>query len=157
MNLVLFIKGISMFKTKPLCLLAGINSDQFSKEENILLEIDLFISICEELKEIFKINYKEFFRVMKFNKETENQIMEVNFVRCIINDILSTEEYTLHGIAYYTSTPEDVIFELAAGQNTNPSSTLLRKIIELHRLVRPNLYKDIMDKLIYKHHSSTVK
>jgi hypothetical protein len=31
---------------------------------------------------------------LKYGIETENAIMEVQFLRCIINDILSTEEYT---------------------------------------------------------------
>ncbi len=75
-------------------------------------------------------------------------MIEANFIRCIINDILSTEEYNLPGIAYYTDTPEDVIYEVAAGCNVRPTLLLARKIIELHRLVRPHLYREIMNKII---------
>jgi len=47
----------------------------------------------------------------KINIEKEKSMIESNFIRCIINDILSTEEYTLPGIAYYTDTPEEIIIE----------------------------------------------
>jgi hypothetical protein len=77
----------------------------------------------------------------------ENGVMEDSLVRCVINDILSTEEYTLAGIACYTQTPEEVIYEVAMGQNTSPSALLLRKIIELHRSVRSDLYRAIMKKI----------
>jgi len=75
-------------------------------------------------------------------------MLESELVRCIINDILSTEEYSLTGIAFYTRKPEDVIFEIASGNNTDPSASLLRKIIELHRSVRPSLYQQIIKKII---------
>jgi hypothetical protein len=73
--------------------------------------------------------------------------MEDNFARCLVNDILLTEEYTLQGIAYYTQTPEEVIVEVAMGQNTRPSAILLRRIIELHRMVRSELYREMMKKI----------
>jgi hypothetical protein len=53
---------------------------------------------------------------------------------------LSTGEYSLQGIAYYTGTHEDVMQELASGLNTKPLATVLQKIIELHKTVRHNLY-----------------
>jgi len=137
-----------MSAAKLLCHFEGVNPSILSKEEILLLEAVLFLRICEELKEIYKIQHKDYFRIMKFNAEMENAMIETNYVRCIINDILSTEEYSLPGIAYYTHKPEDVIFEVATGKNTDPSSSLLRKIIELHRSVRPNLYREIMKKIL---------
>lgn len=128
--------------------LEGVNSSLLSNEEMFLLEAELFMRICEELKRVFIIQYKNYFRIMKFNAEMENAMMEAYYVRCVINDILSTEEYSLPGIAYYTHKPEDVIFDVATGKNTDPSSSLLRKIIELHRTVRPNLYREIMKKIL---------
>ncbi len=74
-------------------------------------------------------------------------MLENKFIRCLINDILSTEEYNLSGIAFYTGSTEDVIFELASGCNTNPTFLLSRKIIELHRLVRARLYDEIIKKI----------
>jgi hypothetical protein len=78
----------------------------------------------------------------------EKTMLEEQLARNIVSDIISSGEYASEGIAYYTQTHEDVIFEIYAGRNTNPSSILLRKIIELHRLVRPGLYKNIMKKVI---------
>lgn len=136
-----------MSTVQPLCLLLEIDPRQFSKEEFLLLEAELFICICGELKEIIREQNKDYFRIMKFNLEKENTMLEIKFIRCIINDILSTEEYNLLGVALYTDTPEDVIYELASGRNTNPTFLLSRKIIELHRTVRPNLYQEIANKI----------
>lgn len=132
---------------EPLCHLVGISPAKFTKEENIILEIELFTRLCEELNEAFKIKYKNYLRIIKCDKEMESLMMETMFVRCVINDILSTEEYTLNGIACYTQTPEEVVHEVAMGCNTSPSAQLLRKIVELHRSVRRELYIEMMKKI----------
>ena len=132
---------------EPLCRLIGINIATLTKEEIILLEAELFTRICEELKEIFREQYKEDFRLMIFNREKENEMHEAKLVQLITKDILSTGEYRLNGIAYYTDTHEDVIEEIMAGRNTSPSATLLRRLIELHRSVRRDLYEIIIRKV----------
>ncbi|EKD75381.1 MAG: hypothetical protein ACD_44C00148G0006 [uncultured bacterium] len=137
-----------MFAEKLRCYFENVNYSALSKKEKILLEAELFTRVCEELKKIFKVPYKNYFSLMKFNIEMENTVMETNYVRCIINDILATEEYSLAGIAYYTDKPQDVIIDIAAGKNSDPSSSLLRKIIELHRSVRPTLYQEIIKKIM---------
>lgn len=139
-----------MSAVQPLCLLLGINSHQFLKEEQLFLEAELFVRICGELKEIIRKKNKDYFRIMKFNIEKEDTMLEIKFIQCIINDILSTEEYNLSGLALYTNVPEDVIYELASGCNTNPTFLLSKKIIELHRTVRPNLYRKIVNKIKYE-------
>jgi hypothetical protein len=133
--------------TEPLCHLVGVSPAKLTKEENLILEIELFTRICEELKDSFKIRFKDYFRIMKCSAEMENAMVESVFVRCVINDILATEEYTLDGIACYTQTPEEVVYELAMGWNTSPSALLLRKIVELHRSVRRELYDAMMKKI----------
>lgn len=129
------------------CRFTGINTSNFSKEEIFILELILFIRLYEELKEIFKAQHRNYFRLIKMNAEKENAMIEEKFIRHVINDILSTEEYTLPGIAYYTQTPEDVVYDVAIGSNTDPSSTLFRKIIKLHQSVRPELYREILKKI----------
>ena len=136
-----------MPSTELLCQIIGIDPHKLSNEENLIVEVELFTRICEELKEIFKVQYKSYFRLIKCDAEMESAIMEAKFVRCVINDILSTEEYTLPGIACYTQTPEEVVYEVAAGLNTSPSATLLRRIIELHRSIRQDLYHEIIKKI----------
>jgi hypothetical protein len=61
---------------------------------------------------------------------------------------LSTEEYNLTGIASYTRTPEEIVIAIASGNITNPTMTFFRNIIELHRSVRKDLYKAIMQKIL---------
>jgi len=129
------------------CQLIGLNSDEFSKQEIFILEGIIFISIYQELTELFKSRYKTYFRLMKLNNEMENIMFETNFIRSLINDILSTEEYSLLGIANYTHLPEDAIYDVVVGMNTNPSLIFSIKIIELHRTVRPQLYQEILKKI----------
>lgn len=129
------------------CHMLGVNSKQFSKEEVLILEAELFVRICEEIEKIYKKYYKEYFRLMRFNTQMEDNMIQSNFIRCLINDIVATEAYTLSGIALYTQTPEEVIFDLIAGCNESPTLSLPRKIIELHRSVRPDIYKNILKKL----------
>src|SRR6188768_1913567 len=87
---------------------------KLSKEENLILEAELFYKICDELKKLLWDRFKDYFHLLKFNIEMEDTVIEANFLRCIINDILSSETYTLSGIAFYTQTPEDIIYEVAA-------------------------------------------
>lgn len=137
-----------MSAMEPLCSLIGINPSKLTKEEVFILEAVLFANICKELKEFFREQNKDYFRLMKFNIEMENVMLESKFVRLIIQDILSTEEYNLRGIACYTDTHEDVVNEVFVGRNTNPSGVLLQRVIELHRTVRRDLYDTIIKKLL---------
>ena len=129
------------------CDLLGISKSKLTKIETMILEAELFTRLYEELKEIIKSENKDYFRLLKIDIEKEKSMIETNFIRCIINDILSTEEYTLPGIAYYTDTPEEIIFEVASGRNTSPTFSLSQKVIDLHRSVRPKLYSGILGKI----------
>ncbi len=132
---------------EPLCQIAGINAHKLSREECFIIELELFVRICEELKELIKSQNKDYFRLMKFNAEKESSMLDSILIRHVVNDILTSEEYSLEGIACYTQTPEEVICDVAAGNNPAPSLPLSRKIIELHRSVRPNLYREVMKKI----------
>jgi hypothetical protein len=136
---------------KLLCQLVGIDPAALSREESLMLEHILFYQICFKLNEFYKSQYKDYFQIIKLSKEMENITMDTNFARCIINDIISTEEYSLSGVACYTQSPEDVILEIVTGRNTDPSATLLRRIIDLHQSVRPDLYQEIMTKIFSEH------
>ena len=133
---------------KPLCHLIEINFKKLSKEEFLLLEAEIFIRICNGLKEFFREQYKSYFDLMKFNFKKENKMLEADFVRLITSDILSTQEYNLHGIANYSDTPEDVVQEVIDGRNIRPSAIFLWRIIELHRSVRRDLYDAIIKKIV---------
>ena len=136
-----------MSAVQPLCHLMGIDSHKISKEENVLLEAELFIRIYKELNELFRKQYQNYFYLMKFTKRMEETMLDTNFIRFVIKDILTTEEYSLAGIAYYTNTHEDVLLEIIAGCNTSPSAIFQRKIIELHREVKRDLYHQIIKKI----------
>ncbi len=136
-----------MSTVEPLYGLMANGFNKYSKSERILLEAGLFSCVCNQLKELFKEQYSEYFRVMKFTIEMENAMIDTNFVCLVIKDILSTNEYNLEGIAYYTNVHEDIIYDIVTGQNKNPSAMVLQKVIDLHRSVRPNLYREIIKKI----------
>ncbi len=134
--------------TEPLCHLIGINYKKLSKEEHFLLEAELFIQLCEKLQEFFREPQKSNFGLLKIKTEQENRMLENELARLITKDILSSEEYSLSGLAMYADTPEDVIQEIIDGRNTRPSALFLWKIIELHRSVRRGLYDTIIKNLL---------
>lgn len=136
-----------MSATEMLCQLIGIMPGKLSREEMLILEAEVFFRVYDGIKEVIRIENKDYFRLMKLDQDMENRMIEDNFIRCIINDIIATGEYSLSGIAYYTHTPEDVIYEIVLGRNRNPSIILSQKIIEIHRSVRPNLYHEIIKKI----------
>lgn len=135
-----------MSAPEPFCRLAGIDPDAFPKNETMLLEATLFIFICDNLKEIFREQQKNYFRLMKLTREMEDAMLEDAFIMLLIKDILSTNEYTLEGIARYTDTHLDVIQDILSGRNLSPSAKFFRKIIELHRTVRSGIYQMIIKK-----------
>jgi len=128
--------------------LIGVKSSQFLKEEIKLLEMDLFARICIELENAFRDQYKNYLRILRCDKKMEDTFVGKEFIRYIIQDILSTQEYSLVGVACYAQIPEEVIYDILIGKNTDPSASILRKIIELHRSVRPEIYSNIMRKLM---------
>jgi len=140
MNIMLTKKLLSFFSV--------LNTNNLSNKEIFLLEATIYVRIYYELIEFFKKQNENYFRFIKFTKEMEKNMLETNFLRLIINDILSTEEYALQGIAYYTKLPEDIIYEFASGINTKPSATSLLKILELHISIRKDFYKIIINKLL---------
>ena len=138
-----------MSATEPLCRLIGIDFKKLSKEEYLLLEAEIFIRICEGLREFFREQQKNYFYWVSFNFEKENIMLENDLARSITKDILSLKEYNLSGLAVYADTPEDVIQEVIDGRNKRPSATYLWKIIELHRTIRRDLYDAIIKKIIH--------
>jgi hypothetical protein len=131
-----------------LCQLIGIPPQVLSKREQVILEAELFNTIYAELRERFRSQYKNYFILLKFNQEAEDAMLETNMIRYIIHDILIAEDYSLPGIACYTQMPEEVICDIATGRNISPSLNLSRKILALHRTTRPELYQEILEKII---------
>lgn len=136
-----------MSAIEPLYRLFGIEHE-VAKDRKQILEADFIIQLYKGLNENFRSHYKNYFRLMKFNREMEDAMLETNFMQNIIKDVVSTGEYTLEGIALYTNIPEEVIREIAEGINENPSFQLSRRIIELHRTVRLDLYKEIVKNVV---------
>lgn len=137
-----------MAAIEPLYRVMGINTNNLNLLEKKLLEANLIIRIYTELKEHYRNFYRDYFYLMRWKKEEENNVLDNMFASLIVKDILSTHTYTVQGIAYYTDTPEDVVNEVIEGHNTNPSFTFVRKMIELHFSIRKELYHAVTKKLL---------
>lgn len=133
---------------EQLCRLLEVTPKHLTTLENLILEAELFTRICEELQRVIHDESKSYFFLTKVDIDKETIMLEATLLRFVINDILLTEEYSLAGMAYYTQIPEDVICDVASGKNIAPSLHVSRKLIELHRSVRPNLYKDVVKKIV---------
>ena len=140
-----------MSTVEPLYCLITKNPDKYSKKERIFLEAGFFSCVCNQLKEMFREQYREYFRLMKFTNEMEDTMLDTDFICLVINDILSTNEYTLEGIAHYINIHEDILHEILLGRNTNPSAIILQRTIDLHRSVRTELYREIINKIALDH------
>ncbi|HVE43537.1 MAG TPA: hypothetical protein VNC84_00160 [Gammaproteobacteria bacterium] len=139
-----------MAAMETLCQLIGIDLSRLSREELTMLEAEIFLHVCKVLEEKFRIEHREFFRVMQFSQKKEDAMLDQAFVGLVIKDILSTREYSLKGVAAYTGMHEDILQEVVDGRNTNPSAVLLRRAIELHRFVRKELYQSIVKKMMHE-------
>jgi hypothetical protein len=139
-----------MAALEPLCLLIGIEPGKLSTNENMILEFEFIYQIYAELKEIFRAYNKEYYRLIQFSYAMENVMLEKDFMNFVIKDILSTGLYTVDGIANYIGKDDEVVNDILVGRNDNPSLNLFRGIIQLHKNVRGDIYKNIMARIINK-------
>ncbi|HTM63577.1 MAG TPA: hypothetical protein VL360_03650 [Gammaproteobacteria bacterium] len=128
-----------------LCSMAGVDPGKLSREENLLIEVILICGICDELKEIYQIKVPVN-GVKKIIMEDKN-MMHGNVINLILQDLIKSNDYTIEGVASYSNVPEDVIYDIAIGSNTNPTLEVSRKIIELHKSARVDLYQKVMQKI----------
>jgi hypothetical protein len=135
---------------ESLSTLIGICPDMVSKKTNRLLNTELFYQIYLALQSCLKKRYLPYLKLTKVSKELEKIMIDNKFMCEIVNDILATGTYTLEGIALYTQTTEDDIYEIASGINQNPSIFLSIKILELHREAQADLYKMMITDIIKK-------
>jgi len=138
---ILNVKEVKMSATDLLTSLFRTNFYELDKKEKTSIEVLIFKYIYQELKTY----YGEFFFIKM------EGLMPNGAVICnLLNDLISSNEYSIAAVASYTGYPEDVIYDLAGGINLNPTVTLSTKIIELHSISRPDFYKDIIKKICEK-------
>lgn len=128
-----------------LCCAAGVDPKLLSKEENLLLEAALVSSLCDELAQIYQIKIPA--NLSKNFQENKNMMTYGNIINLILQDLIKSNDYTISGVASYSNVPEEVIYDIAIGSNNNPSLEVSRKIIELHKTARHDLYQKVMQKI----------
>ena len=134
-----------MATVEYLCCMAGIDPKKLSKEENLLLEVVLICGVCDELVQVYKIKFPD--NIRKNFQEKEGMITHGNVINLIVQDLIKSNDYTITGVASYSNVPEEVIYDIAIGNNNNPSLEVARKIIELHKTARAELYQKVMQKI----------
>ena len=149
LGIFIFNNGCYMTVLQPLSEIFHIRLCKFPKKSLQFLEAEIFTLIHDELKKIFRKKLSDYFQIIKLPFEKENTMMDEMFVSTLLHDILATEEYDLKGISRYTNLHEDVIQEALDGRNTNPSIMLVRKCIDLHKTVKPELYDAIKKNLLH--------
>jgi hypothetical protein len=111
------------------------------KKEKCLLETIFFVYLYQELL----IHFEE--QTAKDQSVEEESMLDGYVIRQLIHDLISSEDYSIPGIACYTGFPEDVIFDLASGVNAHPSLSFARKIVELHAMARREFYSKLIPKV----------
>lgn len=126
---------------------------QLTQKEKNLLEAVFFVQILDGLNEEFDKRYNLHFTGRNFIlcQKKGNNMQYDTLLTLVIRDLIDSDEYTIAGIARYTNLPEDTIYNAAAGLNHDPSGTLLRRVITLHKSTRPKLYKKIIQKFIIEY------
>lgn len=124
------------------------NFNNLSKPESFFVEATFFLRIYENFFETLKTQYKDYLKLIKNELGMEDEMVEANFLKFLVNDILSTNDYTLEGIANFIRTPIDAVLDVASGINNNPSLMLATKLIKLHSHVRKDLYGELMKRMI---------
>lgn len=115
-----------------------VRNRDISEKERILLEMIFLKYLYSELMQTF---------APKVPKWDGNMLGD-SVIKFLINDLLLSEEYSLKGLAEYTSYCEDVIYDVALGVNRQPTLEFSAKIVELHFLARRDLYTPIINKAI---------
>jgi hypothetical protein len=119
-----------------------------TRTELLVVELAFLIHIHASLKDWIRESYKEYFHTLNFTQEMEEEMIKANLISNLIKDILITQQYTIEGIAMYTNAPPEAIEDVLSGKNHQPSFELAQRIIDLHKMVRPKLYKEIINKII---------
>jgi len=121
--------------------------DGATKSEIRLLEAEITAHLVDELMDFFESKYCAKNGLYKTGKKGESVMLDVNFLKEMLRDILITGEYTLDGVVSYTGYHEDTIHAVAAGLNANPSFSLFYRFVELHRFARRDLYEVLRKKI----------
>lgn len=117
-----------------------------SKKDKTIYQLIIYQFTYKRLTEYF---YGDLSRSKHACTENKGEFMkEGEVIKKIVNELLTTGEYSIKGIAHYTGFHEDVIYDLASGINSDPTITLANKVIELHFLAKRDLYLSIFQDIL---------
>lgn len=136
-----------MAALEPLYQLLAMPEKKMSKNEMLLTEVILFLQLESALNKTIQHTHRVHERFIEDHCDKEIMMQDTNFVKNMIEDILSTEEYSLEGIAYHLKIPEEILSDILVGYNQSPSLTLARQIMEVHKCVRRDLYHHLLKKI----------
>lgn len=136
-----------MSATDLLSCVFRLDTRKLTHTEKVRLEARFISLIYQEFQKHFRSRCDDLMSVFNSIDAMEENMYRMNFVGEMINDILMTEEYSLSGIACHTRIPEEVLYDVVAGLNTNPTLDLSRRIFELHATVKKDFYTALLKKI----------
>lgn len=120
----------------------NLDTEKLGKEGREVLESLTFSFFYEQITIYF---------ISKSNQESRrkcNSLSDAKLTALIIKDILECKTYTLEGIANYARLPINIVTELTTGKKRSIAQSTMKKIISLHGLTRPELYRIFFEKLL---------
>lgn len=125
------------------------------KMSNYFFEADMFEIIWRSLHERAVSLHKACFKLFKYNSREEKDMLESNFIKFLIQEIIASKEYTIEGVARYARIPDDVLHDIMIGRFSNTLFFLPQRLIELHKSVRPELHQEILKKIVSEYLDKT--
>jgi hypothetical protein len=119
---------------------APVINEKSLKIKRLISETSQYFQDYKTIKHRCREHYEKYFKLCLDYRERKDEMIDNNFLQFLLNDIISTGEYTLEGIAYYIRITLDDIIDIFSGLNRDPSYQLVFQLIELHRSVRPEYY-----------------
>ena len=133
-------------RIRPLMGLLGLPARKLSRKEVFLLEVYLWYKIDKVIRDKIYVTYNKYFHLIKINKEKRMEMLDIEAARIMVKDILESGDYNLEGIANYTASCEEVIFDVLCGR-IEPSISLFRRLLEIHYVVKKDFYYDLIQKV----------
>lgn len=122
----------------------GLNKqNKFTGKEKLFLEVIIYQWVYREIVKECTVDDT----LQKYILEEKGCMIDGYIIRKLVNDLIINREYSIEGLAHYTGFPEDVIYDISAGLNNDPTITLSNKIIELHFIARREFYMKFLEKI----------
>jgi len=107
----------------------------------------LKVFLLNHLQEIFCDRFKLSNQQESKTEIREGYAVDSKILQLVIQEMVTTGEYTLEGIAYYTQIPLDVVLDAACGINKQLAITPWLRIVKLYIQMKPEILSTLTNRL----------